>query len=524
MINCICWAAVSSGPQAAGESLPEQIRDNSQFVAELERHYPGCGGGRVAVELTMADTRNLLSLEEAADRHDSYAALVDLALSNRKLSPDKKIGAIICRSRDRLGRTASLASQLEQFLLLNDIVVVPRLSNRPPSLKPEEVRENEGLALISVIESAMGQIEVRRMVRRRYTGLLKRARDRGLFPAKPPFGYTRIIHPDGGHSIVQDEEDAETVRTLFRHYLAGDNGRVRIVRAMNMSGRIPPSGGEEWIKRSVERILEHVHAYGGWIDLFYSSDRKETMRYRGSFEPILDEPSYRAVLAEMDRRRKIPHRGGRRPLAGICHCTICGRALVSDQLDSRSRPGHPNPWRKVTLTMACRKCQPTYYIRESTILAALQIAVDRLAEFPYDYDLAVIDTGDPDQIAERIRDQIAGVEGTLEALAEERKRTLYLFTRKGIDEMEFDELSSDILRRKNVAEIELSSLRERLVAEGHRKLAFERLDEIRTFGSANLELVASDPVMANQWLREHFRVHCQPHADEKQRIVRIDYI
>ena len=90
-IRAFSWAAVSSKPQAEGESLHDQHRLNHALSEALE--------WEILCDLTVpGETRSYYRLEEAVENLEAYQQLV-------KLAEGGSIDWLVCKSRDRLART-----------------------------------------------------------------------------------------------------------------------------------------------------------------------------------------------------------------------------------------------------------------------------------------------------------------------------------------------------------------------------------------------------------------------------------
>lgn len=93
-IRAFSWAAVSSKPQAEGESLHDQHRLNHALSEALE--------WEILCDLTVpGETRSYYRLEEAVENLEAYQQLV-------KLAEQGNIDWLVCKSRDRLARTRRL--------------------------------------------------------------------------------------------------------------------------------------------------------------------------------------------------------------------------------------------------------------------------------------------------------------------------------------------------------------------------------------------------------------------------------
>jgi len=135
LYRCVSWIAVSSEAQAERESPADQKKRNVEFIENLDHHYPNSRGMLVAT-FTMAASRSITLLSDACALHEQYAELVEMVRS-------RAFDLLICRSRDRLGRTLPLVAALEKLCLDYGVVVVPRMS-LPPTISYRELAKAEG--------------------------------------------------------------------------------------------------------------------------------------------------------------------------------------------------------------------------------------------------------------------------------------------------------------------------------------------------------------------------------------------
>lgn len=177
-----------------------------------------------------------------------------------------------------------------------------------------------------------------------------------------PYGYRRVTCKDGKktiHTLEIIPEQAETVRTMFQLYLAG-NGLTKIADRMNELG-IKPLKSVRWSPASIGDILGNP-VYVGKIRW----GRKKTVKTMKNGEIVISRPinhgsdcilvpgKHPAIVdqelfdAVADRRGKIPKvkRGSelRNPFAGLVFCGTpgCGRPVFFKQFTRHrgKRPYH----------------------------------------------------------------------------------------------------------------------------------------------------------------------------------------
>lgn len=133
-----------------------------------------------------------------------------------------------------------------------------------------------------------------------------------------PFGYKKL---DKGTIVPSD--DADTVREIYRLYLAGHSYRD-IVRILNEQGKRMYRWRErdrvEFSRESIRTILKN-RAYLGYV----SSGGKE---YQGNHEPLIREGDFEEVR-ELTQERAYQRKGEKHVwlLKGMIRCARCGSKM-----------------------------------------------------------------------------------------------------------------------------------------------------------------------------------------------------
>lgn len=168
-------------------------------------------------------------------------------------------------------------------------------------------------------------------------GMAERVRQGGAVSIAP-FGY---VYKNGQLTIR--EEEAETVRMLFRAFLSG-RSVLSLVHELNDMG-IHTRRGKRWENRSVQYILSNPVYIGkirwsidGINDYHrFETEREGTLLVDGTHPHILDDETFTAVqtrLAEQTRRyRSSADRISQRTeathmLQGLVKCSTCGATLT----------------------------------------------------------------------------------------------------------------------------------------------------------------------------------------------------
>ena len=182
----------------------------------------------------------------------------------------------------------------------------------------------------------------------RLSGEVKRGMDeklrRGEVVGGPSFGY------DMKDKNYVPNEDAETVRRIFRDFLSG-KGAATIARELNALG-IKTARGKAPSNRMVKYILQNPVYIGkiryskdGRVDYVYSPNDDKSFLTDGNFEPIVDLDTWLAVqdkLALMARARPYTRHDQNVEwmLKGLVRCSECGSTLVYQALAAPSMQCH----------------------------------------------------------------------------------------------------------------------------------------------------------------------------------------
>jgi len=326
-VRAIVWAAVSSKPQAeeSKASLPQQIADGRSVIERndwLEAHPP------LVVDGHTRSYTGISPLLDACVDMPQYATLVELARSD-------SIDIVVCRSRDRLGRTDVLVSEIEGYLRTHGCQIYSL--DMPSRIQdPEEFRSSRDKAGLwtAAIERAKAEDEVATLKSRYEFGMKGRIRS-GLHPNTPPFGYRKGA--DGVGQIV--EEEARLVRLVFDWYIAGLPVRtIRDRLPSYANGRYPRSDD------GVTMILSNPYYTGlaAWRfrdDKHNLKPRDQWITGEGLHEAIIEHAVWQRAQRERASRPTGPHREAYSiyPLSGLVVCGQCARNMQVRSTTAKGR-------------------------------------------------------------------------------------------------------------------------------------------------------------------------------------------
>lgn len=196
---------------------------------------------------------------------------------------------------------------------------------------------------------------------------------RNFESGKPWCGVMLGYRQKNGRYVVVPEE-AAIVRRIFADYLSGD-GIEKITKSLNAEG-ILTQKGFHWHKAPVQRTLQN-YAYTGNLILqrFYSENyitKKKTANsgelpqyiVRGAHESIIDEETYAAVQAEIQRRAEKYKPATNQtiyPFTGLITCANCGAHY------RRKSTGAGPVWICSTYNSQGKSACPSKQIPESTL-------------------------------------------------------------------------------------------------------------------------------------------------------------
>lgn len=504
--RCVSWIAVSSEEQAKKSSPADQRADNMDFINKTLPLTYGVQG-QLVDELEIHDSRSIIELREAVTTYpNAYGRLEELIKST-----PRAFDILVCRSFDRLGRTRTLISTIEELCEQYGILIVAVREGLPPTLDPTQY---EGSSYVSASRGASAKEEIVRLKNRRDRGMKEKVR-RGEFPGISPFGYT--VDKDG--KIQIDPTAAATVRRiLIDLYLREGMGTQAIAVRLNEENRLS-ARGLRWTHGGVAMVLQRVERYAGWIEFNKDSQAgKEYVRVRGEYPQIItDEELAQFVAAREDRFRRPVRK--RHLLTGVCYCTGCKKPLTYHSYRRKDAAGEIN----TVQTLRCNRtgCDQRVEVRAYLVVEAICLFLEALSNTADPSIYVSRSTGN----GERIAEQIAAAEQELESLEKSRQRTIHAYTRLQVmEEDEFVQSLESIERQKARVIMSLERLREQEQEQRNEERRVFRFEDIQAQAAKRIEEIKSGAAGANIWLRNHLRVWIKPGSRYDDRIDAIEIL
>ena len=473
----LVWVAVSSKEQA------EKV--SPELQSQLARQHVVRWGGVLVGELSVAESRDIVLLSDAAAAIPAYAALHEHIRR-------RDFDVLICYDLSRLGRAHTLILAIVE--LCNRAGILVYEVENPPHVLDGQSGYDE--ALIRALKAVGYQHEVEKMRARLAFGRAGRARA-GKLTSAPPYGYRWQSGPDGERTVEIDPDAAGVVRRIAAAYLSG-RGVISIAADLTRNGVPTPAGGAVWQKNSVGAILARAWVYAGYNE--FKRGRAGYIRAVGQWEPLWDEDTAQRIETERAARRdnrRIPDTPSR--LTGIVICAECGRVMWQVRNEGGDiRNAYDGSRRRAKFY-----CQPYHKggsIGTNRVLAALSVALTELAAA----DLSALpDEGDARaaEYAVRLAEHDAALARHQQAL----RRADTAFVSGVMDEERYRD---QVKRLRAAIEAEQSArtqLQAAAEAAQQRGSRADRLAEIRAAGPAMLTY--PDTAAANAWLRRYVRVY-----------------
>lgn len=521
--RAVVWAAVSSRPQAERDSIDQQLVDGGALAAAQ-------GWQVVATLVVPGESRDYIDLADALaglderlrpGEENAYRRLLDL-LAGRAFD------VLVCRARDRLGRTDALIAGVEERCRRAGVVVWSIAM--PPS------GSEAGDLYVSAVERAGAQREMVELQRRHRYGMDGRLRRGEMLSNVVPFGYRAEIVVVGRgveRRAVVEPAEAGAYRELVAETLA--RGATEAALMERMRGQFPdrkwPASSVSYILRNpfhvglvlrrrrqedagpllrvfrpsepsifdhpdwpaAEALLTARASRSRWANRDASGRQKVHLLALGTHEPVIELPQWLALQREMESRSDAhrPHAPGSL-WGGMAVCGLCG-APMHFHTSGPSRSQRYFYYRCARRDRRYGNCQNDA-IRLEALTAA---AVGYLAEFYHALEAQV--DGTPQQESATV-DLLASIVAQRVDLLAQRERLEMMAISGRISLETFDERTAAL--DGALLDVEGRLSREQ-AALASRERAVVRLALVRTMlPDLESRLLAADPVEVNRWLKE----------------------
>lgn len=305
-MRALIYARVSSDPRGAGRSVAEQV-DECRAFAERE-------GWTVVDEFTDNDR----SASRHARRDRPAWAKTKAALASGE------VDVLVTWEASRAQRDLAAYTELREICASHGVRWA--YSGTVYDLADRSDRFRTGLdALVAEDEADRTRERVQRALRSNAT--------KGRPHGKRSFGYRRIYDETTGELIGQEPDpiEAPIVQEAARRFLAGESA-ASIARDFNTRGIAATETRPAWDSSRVKRVLTNPTNAGLRVH------RGEIIG-AAAWEPLLDEDTYRAVVARYEDPSRRMFRAGPTVhlLSGVARCGVCAGRCRS--LPQRTRTG-----------------------------------------------------------------------------------------------------------------------------------------------------------------------------------------
>jgi site-specific DNA recombinase len=295
--------------------------------------------------------------ELAEDDRGASGASLDLPQLNRMLEMARagEINIVVVREIDRFSRTLAKQLIIEEQLKRSRVVIVYVLGEYPNT--PEG-------NLMKNLKASIAEYERLKITERMTRGRRLQARAGNVVShGKSLFGY-RLVHENNARRLEICEEEAQTVRMIYRWYLAGDDesGPMSLKAvARKLTGLCVPTYADRrnekhlkksptgaWSSRSVHGILSNEAYAGIWtyskmkrVDGHVVRNGADEM-VKVTIPAVVSQTEWKQVQERMKynaayyrKAPRFPYLMAQRLVCGECGCAISGtasqRSTKSDQ-------------------------------------------------------------------------------------------------------------------------------------------------------------------------------------------------
>jgi site-specific DNA recombinase len=283
--------------------------------------------GHVIVEVFREPGASAYSLEK---RRPVFDRMISAALS-----PEKPFDIILVHMQNRFYRRNADREILERQLEKNGVKLMIFGQPRSEGKTTAFIERNFTGLFDEAHSMALGE---------KVAQCMKANAEAGYYNgARPPYGYKTVATDIPARSGVKkllavDDEEAETVRLIFRLARFGDAGMVmgmkRIAEHLNARGIL--HRGVKWTIGHVEKVLENPVCMGTLITFRRNSQTNQPHPRENWVEtkvpPILTEGEFKAVHGMLTKRRppNTENRAAQVPtlLTGLLVCGYCKKGLM----------------------------------------------------------------------------------------------------------------------------------------------------------------------------------------------------
>ena len=222
-------------------------------------------------------------------------------------------------------------------------------------------------------------------ISRKIRASLKYKISKGDYIGNAPFGYKKSTKEK--NKLCIDEENAETIRLIFRLYRKG-YGYSSIARMLNERGCRAPGGGNAWNNIAVRRITGN-RVYTGdtvqGVSEKISFKSKKTRRLpatnwvitANTHEAVISREEFSEVqrLRELRKKGMAPHKGKLHLFRELLECGLCGSRMYA----RNKKNGQTFYICSKYYKYGCKACS-SHFVYEREILDVVKLEIKKLVQ------------------------------------------------------------------------------------------------------------------------------------------------
>jgi DNA invertase Pin-like site-specific DNA recombinase len=331
MIRFAIWAAVSTLEQAAPDKISLDAQIERCRAAALAKGWQETAGPFIAAG---ASRSFYVNLSDAEADIPALKELLDAAHANR-------YDVLVIYTYDRLGDLADMVAQSLRFDGKQLYSINQAIEPQPPDQYDPYNAEAE--AIMRDASRITQRFRIDDLRRKWRVGIPARVR-KGLTPLRIPYGYAWT----GKKTPPRLDPVAASVLLRIRdEFMAGQSLRSICLR-LAAEGIPSPSVRSNWDPSTLSYLLANSY-YAGIVNFGKTiciRDLRRKNKYRqvrqpvsgwvstpGLHEPLWDEPTHQAILAELQRRRTLNKRTTIRfPFSGLLTSPFVTGRFTADRM------------------------------------------------------------------------------------------------------------------------------------------------------------------------------------------------
>lgn len=369
------WCAVSTAEQARGE------KDSLNNQEKKSREVGLSKGWTESVQPFIVPGESRTKWVNLRDAEENIPALHSMLESAKRRDFDVLIIYDYNRFRDLLDQVAKTLSSYG--------VQIASVSQWVEPLPPDEFNmyASDSESIMRGMAQIISRAQIADFRRKYYYGMNRRVSD-GLYSSSIPWGYKK-----NGRGVDLVPEQAAVLLEIKNMFLAGVHLK-KILRYLNDS-HPTAKGVKEWARTTIVYMLKNPF-YAGKV-FFGTTKRQHDPHHNitktvpnpnpnmneGKHEPLWSWDDYLRILAEFERRSKLPS-ANEYTYSYLLYCSVCGRKLnhwLKDnrwRCEYRSGTGNHNHHKKLTDKKAHEVIAPAI---QAALIEAIQHPI-RVAKLP----------------------------------------------------------------------------------------------------------------------------------------------